>query len=271
MTPADALLYAGIGTVSGFFAGLLGTGGGVIITPALIILLADNFPPSAVTAAAVASSMAAIVMTSVPSAITHARNKAVNWRDGLLLSAGAMPGALVAAQLAALAPPNIVNVLLAAFLARMALSMFRPRPAAPSGVIARRFAKPNSLPFAGAFFGGAAALFGVGGGAMTTPFLAARGERFKTAVGTSALFTFPVSVAAAASYVIAGWGGKSFPEHTLGYVYLPAVLVIGVLSMLSAVAGATLTARLPDKILRHIFGLMLVAFCVRLLMRVAGI
>lgn len=268
MTPEDFALFAAIGAVAGFFAGLLGVGGGAIMTPMLVIVLADVFPPQTVAHAAIASSLAAIALTTLPSAWTHARNSAVDWRAGLLLAAGAIVGAWTCSRLLAHHIPGMwLSVLLAFFLLRVSLQMFRARQpqiktAAPAAL----------LPAAGAGIGAMSALLGIGGGIFYTPLLIARGTPVKTAIGTSSFVNSPLAFAAAAGYIGSGLADDSLPVGALGYVYLPATGGIAAFSMIFAFIGANFTAKLSDKILRRVFGTITALLALRLLLQIiAGI
>ena len=72
----ELLFYAGIGSLAGFFAGLLGIGGGLIIVPLLIILLTEKFSDAYAVQMSVATSLAVIVVTAVPSFLTHSQRRA---------------------------------------------------------------------------------------------------------------------------------------------------------------------------------------------------
>ncbi|MGI9296669.1 MAG: sulfite exporter TauE/SafE family protein [Gammaproteobacteria bacterium] len=269
MTPDDFAAFAAIGAVAGFFAGLLGIGGGAIMTPMLIIALEDVFPPENVAHAAIASSLAAISLTTLPSAWTHARNGAVDWRAAALLASGAVCGALLCARLAHHIPGMWLSVLLSLFLLRVSWRMFRPLPAAAN---AGGFSPPPFLPATGAAVGGVSSLLGIGGGVFYTPLLTGRGMPVKRAIGTSALINSPLAFSAAAGYVAGGLAENSLPAGSLGYVYLPATGGIAAFSMIFAFVGASLTAKLSDRVLRRIFGAMAAALALRLLLKTtAGI
>jgi uncharacterized membrane protein YfcA len=65
--------------------------------------------------------------------------------------------------------------------------------------------------------------------------------------------------------VLQGSRVPDLPQWSLGYVYLPALLLIVAASMPMAPLGARLAHRLPVKRLRVVFALMLFALGLRML------
>ena len=111
-------LYAGVGCVAGFFAGLLGLGGGAIVGPLLIVIFVSllAFDPAASTYLAIGTAMAVIALTSFISASTHARGGNVNWPFARLLAVGAVLGAWGGVHIALLIPASVLKFFLALFL-----------------------------------------------------------------------------------------------------------------------------------------------------------
>lgn len=67
------------------------------------------------------------------------------------------------------------------------------------------------------------------------------------AVATSSACGLPIALASALSFMLLGWHEEHLPPHSLGYVYLPALVGIAVTSMFcpfrrtpGAQVGATL-------------------------------
>lgn len=105
----------GIGAVSGFIAGLLGIGGGVVLVPAFTRLL--HVPVKR----AVASSLVAVAIFSIPATVEHARLGHVNWAYALFLTIGTVPGAQVGSHLTIGASEVRVRRLVGVFLGGLAI------------------------------------------------------------------------------------------------------------------------------------------------------
>src|SRR5262245_53261978 len=85
--PVNVLLVLLVSGAVGFVSGLVGVGGGFIMTPALIFL---GIPGPV----AVATGASQIAATSFSGIMTQTRRKSVDWRMGLLLSAGGIVGSI---------------------------------------------------------------------------------------------------------------------------------------------------------------------------------
>ena len=76
-------------------------------------------------------------------------------------------------------------------------------------------------------------------------------------VATSAALGMPVAVAGTIGYVYAGWFQKGLPSHSIGYVYVPALLAIVAASVISAPMGARAAHRWPVNRLKRAFAIVL--------------
>ena len=99
---------------------------------------------------------------------------------------------------------------------------------------------------------------------MSVPFLAWCNLPMHLAIGTSAAIGFPIAAAGAAGYIVNGWHTPGLPPHSLGFVYLPALLGVATASMLTAPLGARLAHRVPVKPLKRFFALFLLAVALRI-------
>lgn len=259
--------YLVLGAFVGFFAGLLGVGGGGIMVPMLTTLFAaQGFPHEHLVHLALGTSMAAIVMTSIASLRAHHAHGAVRWdivrgvTPGVLL--GTFAGTFIASRVAS-AP---LAIFFGCFMAYVALQMVlnvKPKPS-------RELPGNAGLAGVGAGIGVVSALVAIGGGSLSVPFMTWCNVKMQNAIGTSAAIGLPIALAGAAGYLINGWGGASLPEWSVGYVYLPALLLVSLVSSFTAPFGARLAHRLPVGILKKIFAVVLVLLSVKMLHTVFG-
>ena len=78
-----------LGLCTGFLAGLLGIGGGMLMVPFVtFILTSKGFPPEHIVKMAVATSLATICFTSLSSVWAHHKRGAVLWPVALTLGTG---------------------------------------------------------------------------------------------------------------------------------------------------------------------------------------
>jgi uncharacterized membrane protein YfcA len=256
------LAYLAIGLIAGFLAGLLGIGGGAVMVPMLVfVFTAQRLPPEHLLHIALGTSMATIVFTSLSSMRAHHTHGAVDWRIARALAPGMLVGSFGAALLAGLIPTRPLAIMFTAmvfFVGTQLLLDLKPARTRELPGAAGIFA-------AGTVIGGVSSLAAAGGAFLAIPFLAWCNVPLRRAIGTAAATGFPIALAGSAGYVVQGWNVAGLPPLSLGYVYLPALGLVAVMSMLAAPYGARLAHRLPVKRLRTVFALMFYALAVRML------
>jgi len=266
----ELAIYAGIGSLGGFFAGLLGIGGGVLFTPLLLVVYAGNgFDESVLVQMSIATTMAVISISSLGGAMTHARAKAVDWRIGMLLVPSVMLGAWAGAHLAQRLPGTFIVVMLIAFLLyqsqKFLLGARGGRPQPPEEGTGNSPPIALLLP-AGVVIGVVSSIVGIGGGVILMPLLISLGVAVKRAIGTSSFNTFPLSLSAAIGYLFPlEMPAADLPVGTFGLVYLPALVIVGVFAFAAAVVGAKCTHVLPALTLRRILGVLFALISLRLI------
>jgi uncharacterized membrane protein YfcA len=256
------LAYLGIGFAVGFFAGLLGIGGGAVMVPMLVfVFAAQQLPAEHLLHMALGTAMASIMFTSVSSMRAHHAHGAVDWGIARSIAPGILLGAFCAALAAGLIATRPLAILFAAlvfYAATQILFDLRPRQA-------REVPGAMGLFAAGAGIGAVSSLIAVGGAFLCIPFLAWCSVPLRRAIGTSAAIGLPIAIAGGLGYVVQGLRADGLPALSLGYVYLPALVLVAATSMLAAPLGARLAHRLPVKRLRIIFALLLYALATRML------
>lgn len=250
----EFVIYLLLGAAAGVLAGLFGVGGGMIIVPVLVLSFsAQGFAPDILTHLAVGTSLATIVFTSVNSIREHHRRGAVQWNLFRWITPGILGGAAIGGVTAALINGPILQKIIGVFAICIAIQLaFNLTPKA-----AGRQPKRPELIVAGGVIGWASAIFGIGGGSLTVPFLIWRSVAIQKAVATSAACGFPIALAGAIVFMLTGWHNEQLPEWSLGFVYLPALLGIALTSVFFARFGAKLAHQLSPILLKRLFALLL--------------
>ncbi|GHU28463.1 UPF0721 transmembrane protein [Betaproteobacteria bacterium] len=257
------LAYIGLGLFTGFAAGMLGIGGGVVMVPVLTMLFTAQglFQASEALHSALGTSMAIILFTSLASLRAHHRHGAVLWPVVFQITPGILLGTLLGALIASHIPTRPLAVFFALFVCFTATQMILNLKPKASRELPGRL----GVICVGIGIGALSALVAIGGGAMTVPYLTWCNVKVQNAIGTSSAVGFPIAVGGALGYIYNGWGHAALPDGSLGYVFLPAWLWVVPFSMLAAPLGAKMTHRLPVITLKRIFACLLIILAARML------
>ncbi len=255
LEPLLIIELATLGVATGFVAGLLGIGGGMLMGPFItIILSALGIPADLAVKMAIATSMATIVFTSVSSVRAHHKRGAVRWDIVKGLAPGIVIGSAIAsAGVFALLKGTVLAVFFALFVGFSATQMFLDKKPKPT----RQMPGTGGQLAVGSVIGFLSGLVGAGGGFISVPFMVAHNVTIINAVATSAALGFPIALANTAGYIIGGASLSELPAYSLGYVWLPALAVIASCSVITAPLGARVAHRLPVAQLKKVFALLL--------------
>ncbi len=257
-----ALMYSLVGAVAGVLAGLLGIGGGLVIVPMLVFCFGlQDVSDDRIMHLALGTSMASIVFTAVSSASAHHKRGGVEWVVVRRTVAGLLLGTFAGSCVVALLSTGLLKGFFVVFLYYVATQMILGHKPKPS----RSLPGPVGMFGAGGVIGLVSSWVGIGGGTLSVPFMVWHNVPLKSAIGTSAALGFPIAVAGTVGYLYNGIGVADRPEHSLGYVYLPALAGIVVVSVLTAPLGVRLAHALPVDKLKKIFAVLLFVVATRML------
>jgi uncharacterized membrane protein YfcA len=257
------LILLSMGALAGTLAGLLGIGGGVIIVPVLAMVFQhQGVAIDVLMHVSIGTSLATIVVTSLSSIRAHQKRGAIDWSVFRRITPGIIVGGFLGSVLADAIPGEELRVLFAIFMFLVATQMMIAGTPAPH----RKLPPWPGMLTAGVVIGAVASLMGVGGGAMSVPFMTWCNVHIRQAVATSAAIGFPIAVAGAAGFMITGWGNELLPPWSAGYINLPAFTGIVVASILFAPLGAKLAHTIPPTLLKRIFAVLLYILGTRMLL-----
>ena len=263
--PRLILELGALGVVTGFLAGLLGIGGGMIMVPFLARVLAQRGVSSDLAVKiAIATAMATILFTSLSTMRAHHRRGAIRWDIVRGMAPGILFGGLAAgAGVFALVKGQTLALFFAAFIGFSATQMLRAAAPKPS----RQLPGPGGQAATGAGIGFLAGLVGAGGAFIAVPFMTRCNVPIHNAVATGAAIGFPIALANTLGYVVGGWSQPAALPGAMGFLYLPALVVIAAASVLIAPLGARVAHSLDVRLLRRIFALMLYMLAADMLWR----
>ncbi len=255
-----ALLAAG--GAAGIVAGLFGIGGGVVIVPTLAFVFVSLGYPQTAMHTAVGGSLATIVFTSARSTWSHHKRGAVDWSVVRGWTPWIMLGAIIGALLAGGLSGAALTLVFGSILLVVALQFGLGRP---TWTLATRL--PGGFLRAGlaGTLGALSGIMGIGGGVFGVTLLTLCGRSAHQAVGTAAAFGAAIGLPAAIGFAITGWGVEARPPLSIGYLNVPAILIIALMTTSFAPLGAMIAHRMNGVALRRAFGVVLFLLALNML------
>lgn len=265
----ELITFLVIGALAGFAAGLFGVGGGTIIVPLLFIVFTQmGYSPDVIMHLALGTSLATIIVTSISSLMAHNKKGSVMWPVFKNLAPGMALGCFFGAGVAGLISGIHLQIIVGIFLLWVAYRMFakaKNQTASSTSNTADQDTQFNEIALpstpkqlaAGGVIGIASAIFGIGGGSLTVPYLTRYGVVMQKAVGTSAACGLPIAIAGALGFMFFGMQQKIDVPNTIGFVHIYAFLGISVMSFFTAKLGAKVAHILSPAMLKKCFAVLL--------------
>ena len=257
----ELIIFLIIGAVAGFAAGLFGVGGGTIIVPLLFIVFTQmDYSPDTVMHLALGTSLATIIVTSISSLMAHNKKGAVMWPVFKNLTPGMAIGCFFGAGIAGAISGGHLQIIVGTFLLWVAFNMFTGGKKRIGSDVSTGDTVLPSTPkqlAAGAGIGVASAIFGIGGGSLTVPYLTRYNVVMQKAVGTSAACGLPIAIAGALGFMVFGMKEHVNIPNAIGFVHIYAFLGISIMSFFTAKVGAKVAHQLSPTLLKKCFAVLL--------------
>jgi len=267
IAPHVIVLFALLGSLAGFLAGLLGIGGGVILVPLFLwAFKVAGYTPDVIVHAAFGTSLAVIVPTTLSSTLSHRRRGNVEWHQVYHLALGGIAGAIIGAALAAGLPGTWLRFLFGLMQILVAMKLFFYHPHLPPEQ--QEGLSVLSL-WAVGFAGGAfSAFFGVGGGVVAVPLMVILLRLpIHRAVGNSSALIVVSSFFGALSYIWHGWDRAGLAPFSVGYVNLMVAMIVAPFTIFFARLGVRVAGRLAHDRLVKVFAVLLILVGLRMMTR----
>ena len=259
----DLLLVLSIAAaISGFMAGLLGVGGGIIIVPALYYAFTIlEFDLVTRMHLSVGTSLAIIIPTSIISTKTHMEHDAVDFKMiksfGIFILLGVITGTFLAVSL----KTSTLILFFSIFALMVGLFfIFLREQLVENPKKISNFIKNIS----GVIIGFISVPLGIGGGSLMVPFMRTFGYDIRKSIGTAAAVGFLIAISGTTTMIIGGNLINNInTPFSVGYINLLGFAVFVPVTMIMARLGAKTVYKINKKILGKIFGIFLIVVSIR--------
>ena len=109
-------------------------------------------------------------------------------------------------------------------------------------------------------------MLGIGGSVFTIPFLGYCGVSFRTSIATAVAVGLTVAVVGAVVTMVMGSLSGHVPAYSIGYVYWPAVILVGLGSVVVAPLGVYFSHKMPIPLLKRVFSIFLMVVAVHMML-----
>jgi uncharacterized membrane protein YfcA len=246
------------GAVAGITAGLFGNGGGFAVVPALVLLFSIlDIESENLIFVAVGTSLACIIFSSARALISHNKKGAVDflvlkeWAPWLVI------GVIIGIFIASYSQAEELYLIFAWGVLFYGIYFLFPK------ILDQTAMKQRDMPvgFARAglvsFLGGFSALLGIAGGTITVITMSICKRPIYQAVATASGVGLIIGLVGAVGFLILGFNKTDLPFGSLGFINIPAVLIISLVSILTAPIGVEWAHNLEENKLKRLFGLYL--------------
>ena len=250
------------GLVAGFLAGLFGIGGGVILVPIFNYFFSSymGVPEEIAFKISIATSLAVITVSTLFTSGTHFFSGKFELRELPkflpFIAAGIVVGVFVSHFLSG----HFLKKLFGFFLLLLGVKQLTRRGGAPSVSIKERILLPVVL-FSSAL---SSALLGIGGGVVVNTLLFSLSEiETKRVVALASVVSFINAFLGTLFYML--FPARKVLSWQLGYIYLPAAVLVSVGGLIGSRIGVGLLHSLNRHVLKRMFGLLLLLIGLRMI------
>ena len=120
------------------------------------------------------------------------------------------------------------------------------------------------------FLGTLSGIMGIGGGTFGVTLMTLCGMSVHRAVGTASTWGAAIGLPAAIGFAITGWGLADRPPFSVGYLNIPAILIIGLMTTSIAPLGAMAAHKLDGATLKRVFGIAMLLVAINMLRLALG-
>jgi len=248
--------------VAGFLAGFFGIGGGIITVPMLYYIFQTlNIDSNFIMHLAIGTSFSIIVPTAIMSVFTHYKHRSVDFSVlksyGLFVVIGVFLGTLISANL----HTKSLVLFFSIALYFLAFNIFFIKEQTE---IKKNFTLITKI-ILGFISGFVSSLMGIGGAIINVPILKYAGFSINKAIGSAAAIGFLIALCGAIGFFISGSYLKVNLPLSVGFINVPAFLIIVPITTFMAKIGANAMHKVNKNKVSKLFGIFLLIVATKFL------
>lgn len=270
-SPRDVMAILAVvvaGFAAGYAAGLFGIGGGVVLVPVLLTVLPYFHTTQDVVMHCAVGTCLALV---VPSAIMASRKQhRLGNLDLVFLRAWSVPvavGVVCGVILLSIVSTHVLKIVFTAYILGCTVyAALKRNGEAAEGPLANRLV----LAGGGVVIGGLSVLLGIGGGTFTVPFLSVLKHPLKKAIASASATGLVIGIGGTIGAIITGWNVAGRTPYSLGFVNVPAFVVLAPIVGLMAPFGSQAASAMSERTLKWVYTAFLATIGAYMLYKVAA-
>ncbi len=251
------LIFILTGIIVGLMSGMFGIGGGIIIFPIIFFTLTKLLfiPQHLSLSVAAATSLAITIPNLVVATIDYQKEKQIIWKIVLAMVPGLIIGAIASSLFFVhYFNSHVIKLIFVSSTILIAIQIYFTHIGKDS---TPNYPTKVASFSAGLFIGTISGLLGIAGGEFSASFLNFHKIKIKDVVGTTSLVGLTVSIFGSLGFIISG--AKQAPinlEHSIGFIYLPAVIQICITSLIMVSIGEKFAQKMRASHLKRYFSIL---------------
>jgi uncharacterized membrane protein YfcA len=248
------------GLFSGFLAGLLGIGGGIILVPMFWFLFPYlGVPEDLVLKLSIGTSLAVITVVTFFTSGFHILKGKLKKEELFRLIGWIVPGIVLGVFSSHLLPAHILKRLFAIVLLTVGVKILKG-----IGSVKVRFSEKILIPVATTLSAFLSSLLGIGGGIVINSLLFSLSKiKADKIVALASVVSFFNALFGSLMYM--GFPSVEFLSWQVGYVYFPAVILVSFGAIPGSRIGLLLLSKLSQRLLKKVFAVLLIVIAIKIL------
>jgi len=225
--------------------------------PTLIFIFSGLFPEYDYLRLALGTTVAAMTFGAVTAAITHWRASNVDVSIFKTMIVAYVLGALAGPWINRFMPTQWLKVYLSLILLLIGMQMLLSIATILEDNAAKS-TEPKTMRLVFFLIATLSSMGGVASGMLAIPYLSHYPMTMQRVIGTSTTGAAVFTVAGLIGYASAGWNMSNLPAAAVGFIYLPAFLIMSTMLVICVPLGVRIAKYADDKLLKKAFGLFLI-------------